>query len=195
MPPSPLRSPVHPGDDVSSTVADLLRRARQAFDQDLDTTRDCIARILVLMSPPEASGPGVLTPGPAGATEQEAEKGAARSMGGLAPWQERRVIAHIDANLAADLSNEALADLLQLSRSHFCAVFRRSLGASPRNFIIERRLAAATHLMLRSDGSLADIARACGFSDQAHFSRLFRRSRGETPSRWRRLRQSGPPGA
>ncbi|WP_044564470.1 helix-turn-helix domain-containing protein [Azospirillum sp. B4] len=173
--------PAPDADELSSTIAELLHQARQAFDRDLDVTRDRIARILVLMSSD-------------GEVEQHAMPAEARATGGLAPWQIRRVVAYIDANLAVDLSNEMLADLIQLSRSHFCAAFRRSLGISPRNFIIERRVARAAQLMLGGDASLADIAGVCGFSDQAHFSRLFRRSRGETPSRWRRLRQMGPSG-
>lgn len=47
--------------------------------------------------------------------------------------------------------------------------------------------------MLQSGELLADIALACGFADQAHFSTIFRREVGETPSAWRRRNQTDAP--
>jgi AraC-like DNA-binding protein len=46
--------------------------------------------------------------------------------------------------------------------------------------------------MLGSDAPLSEIAMNCGFADQAHFSRQFRRMMGSTPSNWRRGRASRP---
>jgi AraC family transcriptional regulator len=50
--------------------------------------------------------------------------------GGLAPWQKRRVIAHIEANLHQPLSCGALAELVGLSTSYFNRAFKSSIGRS-----------------------------------------------------------------
>jgi len=77
-----------------------------------------------------------------------------------------------------DLETATGHDRWQLSRD-----FRALLGASPYRFLIFRRLDKARRMM--SEGSsLADIAHACGFSDQSHFTRHFKKTFGMTPKVW-----------
>jgi AraC family transcriptional regulator len=57
---------------------------------------------------------------------------------------------------------------------------------------MRRRVERAQGLMLRSDVSLAQIAIDCGFADQAHFNKSFRRILGESPGAWRRARAVPP---
>jgi AraC family transcriptional regulator len=107
---------------------------------------------------------------------------------GLAPWQVRRVLAHIEADLNTPIRNKDLAALARLSTFHFNVAFRNSVGESPHRYIIRRRVERAQGLMLSTDRSLSDIAAECGLADQAHLTRLFRRIVGESPAVWRRAR-------
>ncbi len=107
---------------------------------------------------------------------------------GLAPWQLRRVLAHIEANLGAPIANQELAAIARLSKFHFAVAFRRSVGESPHEHIIRRRVELAQGLMLSTDRPLSDIAGECGLADQAHLTRLFRKIVGESPAAWRRAR-------
>jgi AraC family transcriptional regulator len=111
---------------------------------------------------------------------------------GLAPWQVRRVLAHIDANLSMPIRNNDLAAVARLSTFHFNVAFRNSVGDSPHEYIIRRRMERAQGLMLSTDQSLSEIAAECGLADQAHFTRLFRRFVGESPAAWRRARANPP---
>jgi len=111
-----------------------------------------------------------------------------RERQGLAPWQVRRVLAHIDANLGKAIRNKDLADIARRSEFHFNVAFRNSVGHSPHEYIIRRRMERAQGLMLSTDAPLSQIAFECGLADQAHFTRLFRRVVGETPAAWRRAR-------
>jgi transcriptional regulator GlxA family with amidase domain len=110
----------------------------------------------------------------------------------LLAWQRRRVLEHIEAHLAMPLRNRELATLADFSEFHFNVAFRNSLGVSPHEFVIRRRIGRAQELMLSTGLSLADIACECGLADQAHLSRLFRKVVGETPAAWRRSRVGEP---
>src|SRR5262249_24063283 len=70
---------------------------------------------------------------------------------GLAPWQVRRVLAYIDANLDKSLRNKDLAAVVRRSEFHFNVAFRNSVGDYPHEYIIRRRMERAQGLMLSTD--------------------------------------------
>ena len=109
-----------------------------------------------------------------------------RHKGGLAPLQMRRVIDYIDAHLAEELGIIELAAIAGLSPHHFGEAFKTSVGTSPHRFVIERRVRHASHLLHDKDRSIAEVARAAGFSSQSHFTTNLRRVTGMTPGRFRR---------
>lgn len=111
---------------------------------------------------------------------------AGEPKGGLAPWQIRKVSAHIESNLDQPLRSGELARLVRLSPAHFSRTFRSSFGCTPLQYVMRRRVQRAQRLMLSSDTPLAQIALDCGLADQAHFSRLFRKVVGMPPRAWRR---------
>jgi AraC family transcriptional regulator len=108
--------------------------------------------------------------------------------GGLAPWQARIVKTHIDTHLGGSLRTKDLAQLVQLSSFHFCRVFRVSFGHSPHTYVTRRRVESAQGLMRSTNLALGRIGLDCGFADQAHFTKTFRRLCGVSPGEWRRTR-------
>jgi len=72
--------------------------------------------------------------------------------GGLAPWQLRRVLSHIEANLDTTIRNTDLALLVHLSPFYFNVAFRRSTGNSPREYIIRRRIERIGNAPPQSEG-------------------------------------------
>ncbi|HEX5049016.1 MAG TPA: AraC family transcriptional regulator [Gammaproteobacteria bacterium] len=110
--------------------------------------------------------------------------------GGLAPWQLRAVAAHVETNLDKPIRSSELAALVRLNPCYFSRVFRESFGEPPLRYVTRLRIERAQRLMLSSVVPLSQIALDCGFADQAHFSRLFRRMAGDTPRAWRRARRT-----
>ncbi len=107
---------------------------------------------------------------------------------GLAPWQVRRVMTHIEMNLDTSIRNKDLATLVRLSEYHFNVAFRNTVGEPPHGYIIRRRVERAQGLMLSTERPLSAIAAECGMADQAHLTRVFRSIVGESPAAWRRAR-------
>jgi transcriptional regulator GlxA family with amidase domain len=93
------------------------------------------------------------------------------------------------ANLDKDISIAQLASECGVSSSHFARAFKQATGRPPHRWLLERRVETAQALLLNSQASLDEIARACGFSDQSHLARAFKRIVGTSPRAWRRRRQ------
>jgi transcriptional regulator GlxA family with amidase domain len=106
--------------------------------------------------------------------------------GGLAPWQIRRVKEYVEQGLAERLTGADLAKRVKLSEHHFCRAFRISLRQTPHTYVIARRVERARHMMMSCERTIGQIAIECGFSDQAHFNRCFRKLIGTSPGAWRR---------
>lgn len=115
--------------------------------------------------------------------------GAAPIRGGLAPWQVRRVSDLMMSRLSKGVTIAELASACGLSASYFSRAFRRSTGATAHRWLMDRRIERAKALLTESDLSTAEVALACGFTDQSHLTRAFSIKEGHTPSRWRRLRR------
>jgi AraC-like DNA-binding protein len=98
--------------------------------------------------------------------------------------------------LARDLSDgpafalEDWAEEMGLCPESVSRGFRRVFGISPVSFRARTRTLKALSLIDGKGGALADIAAACGFSDQAHLSRDVRRLTGDTPRRLRRRKRA-----
>jgi AraC family transcriptional regulator len=105
---------------------------------------------------------------------------------GLLPWQARRVRDYVEGGLDGRPSIKDAAEHARLSPSYFSRRFRQSFGVTFSRFVAHRRIARAQSMMIRSSSSLCQIALACGFADQAHFTRTFGGVTGSTPSQWRR---------
>jgi len=170
--PNPSLSSVAP---ASARVGHLVTRAMTLFESNREVAWRCLRDASTLLggdseaidtnAPPLQS---ILRPG------------------GLAVWQATRALEYIEENLGSTMAIRQLADCVALSKSHFSRAFKRSFGSSPMVYVAARRVERAKHMMTSARERLTDIALACGFADQSHLTRSFRRIVGMSPGRWRR---------
>jgi AraC family transcriptional regulator len=104
--------------------------------------------------------------------------------GGLSPAVRRRIDAYIEAHLHETVDLESLASEAGLSPYHFARMFKHSTGESPHAQLLRRRVEKARTMIDAGKIGLADIAAACGFSSQSHFTARFRQQVGLTPGQY-----------
>jgi AraC-like DNA-binding protein len=111
--------------------------------------------------------------------------------GGLSTWQLRHALDFMVAHLGGDPTIAQLAQECGLSSGYFARAFRRTLGAAPHQWLMRKRIERAQELMSFGGLDLADVAIACGFVDQSHFTRVFAKHKGSAPGQWRRTNRPG----
>lgn len=111
---------------------------------------------------------------------------AAEPGNGLPRLEVEKLVAFVEAQLAFDLGLVELATLTGYSPDHFARLFKKSLGVSPHQYLLSRRVERAKTMLRDAKHSLAEVAHACGFSSQAHFSAVFKQHTGVTPGVYRR---------
>jgi AraC family transcriptional regulator len=94
----------------------------------------------------------------------------------------KRALEYMHEHLAEDIALETLAQLVNLSPSHFNALFKTQIGVAPYRYILQQRINRAKELLLRSDFSIAQVAAEVGFYDQSHLTRHMRQILGVTPA-------------
>ncbi|GAA5201994.1 helix-turn-helix domain-containing protein [Microbacterium jejuense] len=99
-----------------------------------------------------------------------------------------RVVEHIGADLAADLSAPALARIATLSPSRLTHLFTESFGMPPQQYVERERLTRAAQLLASTDRAVGEIARDVGWDDPLYFSRRFSKLHGVSPSAYRASR-------
>jgi AraC family transcriptional regulator len=108
-----------------------------------------------------------------------------RTPAGLALAAMRCLEDYADARLGERITLADLASVAGMSSHHFLRAFKRRYGIAPHAWLIRRRVARAARLIARSRLPLKAVAMECGFSDQAHMTRLFGRVLAKTPAQVR----------
>lgn len=94
---------------------------------------------------------------------------------------------YIEDRCAETIRLQELAQLSGLSETYFSHAFKAATGMPPHRWQLQARIRRAKAMIASGGLSLSEVAGALGFSDQAHFTRVFRELAGCTPSAWRAL--------
>ncbi|MGI6161815.1 MAG: response regulator transcription factor [Christensenellales bacterium] len=90
---------------------------------------------------------------------------------------------YITENYASDISLDELANMTNFNKYYICKVFKKEMNMTITNYTLEKRMAKAKELLLRSpaDVRIYEIAQKVGFGDVSYFVRMFKKITGETP--------------
>ena len=105
---------------------------------------------------------------------------------GKEPRAVQQVRDYLDGNFSENISMQQLADITQLSPFYLARLFHKVVGLPPHAYQVQRRIYHAKKL-IRLGVKLSDVAADCGFTDQSHLSRNFKRALGATPGAYQRM--------
>ena len=96
-------------------------------------------------------------------------------------------VVYIQQNYHRDLTIDEVADFCKLNRNYFSRKFKKVIGCTPQEFLIQQRMFNAAELLRLSDLPIKTIAAQCGYPNQLHFSQAFKKRYGLPPQEWRKL--------
>jgi transcriptional regulator GlxA family with amidase domain len=109
------------------------------------------------------------------------EPGPVEPLGSMVPSVLRAAIRVMGANLETSLSIPAVCRAAGISQRQLDRLFMRFVGSTPAVYYRDLRLDRARGLVTQTDMPLSEVAVACGFSSQVHFSRTYRERFGISP--------------
>lgn len=113
----------------------------------------------------------------------------------LAPWQLKRAQELMFQQMAGVLEVGQIAQELGMPTLYFTKLFKNTVGIPPYGWHLRQRIARSASLLHDQKMTLIEIAIECGFADQSHYTKAFRRLLGITPGKWRKSLQAGTLGA
>lgn len=100
---------------------------------------------------------------------------------GLSKSKLKHILEYIHSHIDSEIKLTKLAEMAGISQYYFCQLFKQSVGITPYQYVLQLRVERAKHLLKSQKMTICDVALACGFADQSHFTKHFRKLTGMTP--------------
>jgi AraC-like DNA-binding protein len=97
-----------------------------------------------------------------------------------------KVCLYIQRHASEELSLSKIASLINLSESAFCKFFKRTMGRTFSDYLVDIRIGHACHLLSETDQPISAIAYGSGFDSLTYFNRVFLRKKGLRPREFRK---------
>ena len=98
-----------------------------------------------------------------------------------------KTVLYIRKHLNEAIELEKLAEISCLSKDHFIRLFKKELGATPLQYINQKKIEKAQLLLISEELAVKEIAFQLAFEDYSYFNRLLKKITGVTPQEYRRL--------
>jgi AraC-like DNA-binding protein len=100
--------------------------------------------------------------------------------------QVTKALAIMQVNVCEALGIDEIARIIGISMEHFIRVFRREVKMSPHQYIMRLKIEGATGFLISTPRTIEEISEWFGFKNQFHFSRVFKKCTGLSPSQYRK---------
>ncbi|MGQ8872681.1 AraC family transcriptional regulator [Paenibacillus sp. TSA_86.1] len=96
-----------------------------------------------------------------------------------------QIKAYIQEHYAQSISMENMAVHFHYSTHYLARVFKRKFGCSPMDYVVQTRIKRAKTLLTETEAQIREVAESVGYKDLYYFSRIFKRTTGETPAQYK----------
>lgn len=96
------------------------------------------------------------------------------------------VLEDMKTHFAENKDITEFAKMCNLSSSRFAHLFTAKVGTSPYKYLLNLRIRQAKYLLLNTNLSVSDIAKSVGYDDPLHFSRIFKKHEGRSPTQYKK---------
>lgn len=97
----------------------------------------------------------------------------------------KTIVNYIDSHLYEKVTIDDLAAITEKHKTHLCNQFKKEMNKTIHNYIQERKISEAKHLLLFTDYSYEKISTQLAFANQSHFIRNFKAVTGQTPKEFK----------
>ncbi|MDO5136062.1 MAG: AraC family transcriptional regulator [Eubacteriales bacterium] len=101
--------------------------------------------------------------------------------------QLKKVLEFIEKNYASPITLPQLSASVSMSPKYFCRFFSEMTHQTPMDYLNRQRIEQACHQLATTDDSITEIAYRNGFNDLSYFIRTFKKYKGTTPGRYKRM--------
>ncbi len=96
------------------------------------------------------------------------------------------ILQFIRENFALNITIDDMLQNIPISKYHFIRLFRRVMGVTPYNYLLNYRITRSKILLRSTQVSVAEIAESCGFLDTSNFIAQFKKQTGVRPTHYRK---------
>lgn len=93
---------------------------------------------------------------------------------------------YINTHFSETITLDQLAELTYMNKYYLVHAFKKYVGVSPINYLIEKRIQESKNLLETTNYSISQISNLIGFSSQSYFSQSFKKNTNQTPNEYRK---------
>ncbi|MCI6005700.1 AraC family transcriptional regulator [Blautia sp. HCP3S3_G3] len=101
-----------------------------------------------------------------------------------------RAVEYINENYSKHLTINELADMIGVNRSYLATNFKKCMGCSPQEYLINVRVEQAKSLLYKTNTQISEVASKVGYQDPLAFSKIFKRKTGYSPTEYKEAKSS-----
>jgi AraC-like DNA-binding protein len=98
----------------------------------------------------------------------------------------KSALGYVEENLHGKITQTEVAERCGVTSCQFSRIFKQVHGTTFQEYVLRRRMGQAIRLLQNPSASVTDVCYTVGFNDQSHFTRIFRRYIGVSPSAYRK---------